>query len=139
MPPVQQALIGRHQRRIMNQCACDDESVGRIIVQACQIQGPYGNCSIERQLERARCQDGIPPIRDRNRKPKPAPRLQQAHFPERDGRNGNLADVPHPVDQRPGLASELAIAGVRPYEYVRVQHDHLIASHSSVPIGDTMS
>src|SRR6185436_18801255 len=53
MAPIEQALVGSHQRRIVYQRRCDNESVGWILVETREIQCTHSRRSVERLLDHA--------------------------------------------------------------------------------------
>ena len=67
--PVEQSFIGGHQRRSMDQRGRDNESIGRIIVQAGKLERAHCHRPVERQLDCAGRKHRLPPLPQRRRQP----------------------------------------------------------------------
>ena len=137
--PVEQALVSCHERRAVHDRGCDDEPIDGIVVQTGQVESTHGSDAIQRQFDDARGNQRVPPCTYGGRQPEAAPGLQQADFPENDCGHGDFPRRPELFYSASGFAPELAIIVICPYQNVRIEHDHSVASQSAGPTGSTIS
>ena len=90
--PVKQSFIGRHERRTVDERGGDNETIGRIIMQAGKFQRTHRYRPIERQLNCAGRKHCIAPFAHGCRQPETAARLQKTDFSEHNRRRRDLPD-----------------------------------------------